>query len=88
MCIRDRGACPHCHGKGVVVTELVFMDPVTTVCEVCEGKRYSEEALSYQYQGKHIAQIMAMSVDEALPFFCLLYTSFRIIPIRSLRNQI
>lgn len=65
----SKGACPHCHGKGVVVTELVFMDPVTTVCEVCEGKRYSEEALSYQYQGKHIAQIMAMSVDEALPFF-------------------
>lgn len=65
----SKGACPHCHGKGVVVTELVFMDPVTTVCEVCEGKRYSEEALSYQYHGKNMSQIMELTVLEALSFF-------------------
>lgn len=65
----SKGACPHCSGKGVVVTELVFMDPVTTVCEMCEGKRYSEEALSYQYQGKNMAQIMELTVSEALEFF-------------------
>lgn len=65
----SKGACPHCHGRGVVITELVFMDPVTTVCEVCEGKRYSEEALGYQYHGKNIAQIMELTVEEALDFF-------------------
>lgn len=42
----SKGACPCCGGRGQIVTELVFMDPVTTVCEACEGKRYSEEALS------------------------------------------
>lgn len=65
----SKGACPHCHGKGVVVTELVFMDPVTTVCEQCEGKRYSDEALSYRYHGKNISEIMELSVEAALHFF-------------------
>lgn len=65
----SKGGCPHCHGKGVVVTELVFMDPVTTKCEMCEGKRYSEEALSYRYRGKNISEIMELSVEEALNFF-------------------
>ncbi|MDD3414424.1 MAG: excinuclease ABC subunit UvrA [Lachnospiraceae bacterium] len=65
----SKGACPVCAGKGVVVTELVFMDPVVTVCEACEGKRYSEEALSYRYQGKNIVEILEMSVEDALEFF-------------------
>lgn len=65
----SKGACPVCKGRGVVVTELVFMDPVTTVCEVCEGKRYSEEALSYRYKGKNIAEIMELSAEEAAEFF-------------------
>lgn len=65
----SKGGCPHCHGKGVVVTELVFMDPVTTKCEMCEGKRYSEEALSYRHRGKNISEIMELSVEEALKFF-------------------
>ena len=43
----SKGACPDCKGRGVIVTELVFMDPVTTTCEACGGSRYSEEALSY-----------------------------------------
>ena len=45
------------------------MDPVTTVCEACEGKRYSEEALSYQYRGKNIVEILDMSAEDALEFF-------------------
>lgn len=65
----SKGACPVCHGKGVVVTELVFMDPVVTVCESCEGKRYSEEALSYTYHGRNIHEIMELSVEDALVFF-------------------
>ena len=45
------------------------MDPVTTVCELCEGKRYSEEALSYEYRGHTIADIMELTVEDALEFF-------------------
>ena len=65
----SKGGCPACGGRGMIVTELVFMDPVTTVCEACEGKRYSEEALSYQYQGKNIVEILDMSAGEAYEFF-------------------
>lgn len=63
------GACPVCNGRGVVVTELVFMDPVTTVCEACEGKRYSKEALQHSYRGKSIIDILDMPVEEAVEFF-------------------
>lgn len=65
----SKGVCPICKGRGVIVTELVFMDPVTTVCEQCEGKRYSEEAMSYKYKGKNIVDILKMTVDEAVEFF-------------------
>ncbi len=65
----SKGGCPVCGGRGQIVTELVFMDPVTTVCEACEGKRYSEEALSYRYHGKNIVEILDMSAGEAHAFF-------------------
>lgn len=64
-----KGACPHCRGRGYITTELVFMDPVTTVCEYCNGTRYSDEALQYTYKGKTIVDVLAMSVEEAIPFF-------------------
>lgn len=64
-----RGACPHCKGRGMITTELVFMEPVTTVCEYCNGSRYSDEALQHQYKGKTIVEVLAMSVEEALGFF-------------------
>lgn len=63
------GACPTCGGKGFVTTELVFMDPVTTKCEVCDGNRYSDKALSYSYKGKNIVEILNMSAKDALEFF-------------------
>lgn len=65
----SKGACPVCKGKGVIVTELVFMDPVVTVCEACDGGRYSEEALKYHYNGKNIVEILKMTAEEALDFF-------------------
>ena len=64
-----KGACPYCKGRGVVTTELVFMEPVTTVCEYCGGKRYGDEALRYRFKGKTIVEVLSMSVEEALPFF-------------------
>ena len=65
----SKGGCPACGGRGMIVTELVFMDPVTTVCEACEGKRYSAEALSYRYRGKNIVEILDMSAADAYEFF-------------------
>lgn len=65
----SKGACPVCKGKGVVVTELVFMDPVVTKCETCTGKRYSEESLGYTYKGKNIIDVLAMTAEEALDLF-------------------
>lgn len=64
-----KGACPVCKGKGVVITELVFMDPVTTVCEACEGMRYSKAALQHTYRGKTIMDVLNMSVEDAYEFF-------------------
>ena len=65
----SKGACPSCKGRGAITTELVFMDPVTTVCEACEGKRYSKEALSYTYKGKNIEEVLDMNVEDAREFF-------------------
>ena len=65
----SKGGCPCCSGRGQIVTELVFMDPVTTVCEACEGKRYSKDALSYSYKGKNIVEILDMPAGEAYEFF-------------------
>lgn len=65
----SKGGCLVCGGRGSIVTELVFMDPVTTTCEACEGRRYSQEALSYRYHGKNIVEILDMSAAEAREFF-------------------
>ncbi|MDN9158575.1 excinuclease ABC subunit UvrA [Clostridioides difficile] len=65
----SKGACPVCDGKGVLVTELVFMDPIINTCEACKGTRYSEEVLSKLYKGKCIVDVLSMTVDESLKFF-------------------
>lgn len=65
----SKGACPVCKGRGAIVTELVFMDPVTTECEACGGKRYSQEALSYTYHGKNMVDILELSAAEGEQFF-------------------
>ncbi|MCD8055042.1 MAG: excinuclease ABC subunit UvrA [Lachnospiraceae bacterium] len=65
----SKGGCPACKGKGVIVSDMAFMESIETVCEVCGGSRYSEEALRYTYRGKNIAQVMDMTVDEAMEFF-------------------
>jgi len=65
----SRGACPACKGKGIIVSDMAFMESIETVCEVCHGSRYNETALKHQYRGKNIAEVMEMSVDEAQNFF-------------------
>lgn len=63
------GACPVCGGKGVIVTELAFMDPVVTECEACGGVRYNEEALSCTYKGKNIVELLGLTASQALEVF-------------------
>nr|WP_245658631.1 excinuclease ABC subunit UvrA [Microtetraspora malaysiensis] len=65
------GACPACKGRGEIKTDLAFMDPVTRVCDVCGGSRYGAEALSYTVAGRTIADVLAMTADEAAREFDL-----------------
>ena len=65
----SKGACPACGGKGIIVSEMAFMESIETVCELCGGTRYNEEALQYRYRGKNIAEVMDMTVNEACEFF-------------------
>ncbi len=59
------GACPACGGKGVIVSDMAFMESIETVCPECGGSRYSKKALSYKYRGRSIADILGMTVDAA-----------------------
>ncbi|MBO0846073.1 MAG: excinuclease ABC subunit UvrA [Nocardioides sp.] len=65
----SEGACPNCNGAGVIYSDLAIMAGVATPCEVCEGKRFQAEVLEYTFGGKNIADVLAMSVDEATAFF-------------------
>lgn len=64
-----KGACPRCKGKGVTITNMAFMDPVVQKCEMCDGKRYNDEALSYLYHGKNISEVLNMPIESAIDFF-------------------
>jgi excinuclease UvrABC ATPase subunit len=63
------GACPNCNGAGVIYTDLAMMAGVATICEECEGKRFQAEVLEYEFGGKDISEVLAMSVAEATDFF-------------------
>ncbi len=64
-----KGACPECNGLGVIQTDLAFMDTVTLSCDACQGQRYNPKALKYRYQGKNIAEVLSMSINDAKGFF-------------------
>lgn len=64
-----KGACPLCKGMGIIKTDLAFLDDVEQTCELCGGRRYSEEALSYKYKGYTISDILNLTVEEALTVF-------------------
>jgi len=63
------GRCEACSGDGQIKIEMQFMPDVYVDCEVCGGKRYNREALEIQYKGKNIAEVLDMTVEEALVFF-------------------
>lgn len=60
------GACPVCKGKGVIISEMAFMDSIETVCESCGGLRYSQEALKYKLHGLNIAELLDLTVRQAM----------------------
>ncbi|MCW2883203.1 MAG: hypothetical protein QOE54_7047 [Streptosporangiaceae bacterium] len=63
------GACTACQGRGSVTVEMAFMDPVTTVCEVCEGRRFDNKVLEHPLRGKSIIDVLALTVEDAHAFF-------------------
>lgn len=63
------GRCEACHGDGIIKIEMNFLPDVYVPCEVCHGTRYNSETLEVEYKGKNIAQILDMTVSEALGFF-------------------
>src|SRR5699024_3318050 len=63
------GRCEACRGDGIIKIEMHFLPDVYVPCEVCHGKRYNRETLEVEYKGKNIAEILDMTVEEALDFF-------------------
>lgn len=65
----DGGRCEECKGDGVIKVEMQFMADVELVCEECQGRRYKSDVLEILYRGKSIADVLDMTVDEAILFF-------------------
>jgi excinuclease ABC subunit A len=63
------GRCEACKGDGTLKIEMHFLPDIYVPCEVCGGKRYDRETLEVRFKGKHIAEVLDMSVEEAVPFF-------------------
>jgi excinuclease ABC subunit A len=63
------GRCEACRGDGIIKIEMQFLPDVYVPCEVCNGRRYNREALEIRYKGSNIAEVLDMTVEEALEFF-------------------
>jgi excinuclease ABC subunit A len=63
------GRCEKCEGDGILKIEMNFLPPVYVTCEACNGRRYNRETLEISYKGKNIADVLDMTVDEAVDFF-------------------
>lgn len=63
------GRCEACQGDGVIKVEMHFLPDVYVACDVCHGKRYNRETLDIRYKGKTISDVLAMTVEDAAPFF-------------------
>ena len=65
----SEGACPNCNGLGKTYTSLGFMAEVVSVCEVCEGRRFTDDVLKYRMRDRNIVEVLGMSLEEARDFF-------------------
>jgi excinuclease ABC A subunit len=65
----SEGACENCQGAGVTYTDLAFLDGIKIPCEICQGKRFKEQVLSYHLDGKSIADVLNLTIKDALDFF-------------------
>ncbi|WP_342566272.1 excinuclease ABC subunit UvrA [Paenibacillus sp. FSL R7-0345] len=65
----SKGACENCQGLGVVYADMGILDTVKLPCEVCGGRRFKEEVLAYTLNGRSIAEVLEMTVEQALEFF-------------------
>ncbi len=63
------GRCEACEGDGVIKIEMHFLPDVYVDCDVCKGKRYNRETLEIKYKGKNIAEVLDMTVEDAMTFF-------------------
>jgi excinuclease ABC subunit A len=79
-----QGRCPNCQGAGTVKLEMNFLPPAFVRCETCQGCRFDPETLDIHYGGKNIAQVLEMSVDEALAFFAAIQKIRK--PLEALRD--
>lgn len=63
------GRCESCSGNGLIKVEMHFLPDVYVVCDSCKGRRYNDDTLEIRFKGKNIAEVLDMTVMEALPFF-------------------
>ena len=77
-----KGGCPVCQGKGVIVSDMAFMDAIETTCEACGGLRYSNEVLSYKVKGMNIAEVMDLTANKASELFAGTNIAEKLEPLR------
>ncbi len=77
-----KGGCPVCQGKGVIVSDMAFMDAIETTCEACGGLRYNKEVLSYKVNGMNIAEVMDMTANKASEMFAGTVIAEKLEPLR------
>ncbi|MBR5726409.1 MAG: ATP-binding cassette domain-containing protein, partial [Muribaculaceae bacterium] len=78
----SKGGCPVCQGKGVIVSDMAFMDAIETTCEACGGLRYSNEVLTYKVNGMNIAEVMDMTANKASEMFAGTIIAEKLEPLR------
>jgi excinuclease ABC subunit A len=79
------GRCEACEGQGQIKIEMQFMSDLWVTCEVCHGKRYNAQTLEVSFHGKNIAEVLNLTVDEALEFF---HSNGKIYPKLSTLSQV
>ena len=77
-----KGGCPVCQGKGVIVSDMAFMDAIETTCEACGGLRYNNEVLSYKVNGMNIAEVMDLTANKASEMFAGTVIAEKLEPLR------